>query len=509
MTAPFSVRPFSAENLYEQLSSYCTAIEIAKKYQSQYMARYLDKIGAKTIVTENFYVDRDYLDDFSQFYVKCFERYDHICKRLHFFSQDFSDEALRGVINRSPDSDEEGFRNSYLGFMVARPVPDAVIGRTALKTYPSDNDRRHYTGLRSYSSNLFGIDLSVDSLAFQEQDKALAACATVALWSCFHKASQLFQTTTPTPAEITRAANRLVNQVRPIPSHGLEVHQMCTAIRHIGLEPEVIEPKKNVPLNSLIYSHLRFGNPVLLGVEIEGLGLHAVTLAGYSLLPHRHLQTEVSAPHSSIPLVGLRINEFYAHDDQTGPFSRLKVVQVADGSRAIKFENERYVLNGAHLAMRPTVVVVPVYNKIRLGFMRVYEITTQIAAVFEFLGSLLKTNSDQFEWDLHIVSSNAFKKKLRANPANIPGPELLNALTKAHPRFGWRILLRFQGKRIIELLADTTAMEKSDPIYDLTWRDPNWKEGVKGIFAIAEISPRIRETLGAKLFATFQASFDS
>src|SRR4029077_8601062 len=172
----------------------------------------------------------------------------------------------------------------------------------ALTTYPDDGGRRHYTALRTYTANFFGIELHVDSLAFQEQDKALAACATVALWSCLHKASELFQTPRPTPAEITRAANRLVNQVRPIPSQGLEVHQMCTAIRHIGLEPEVIEPKQNIPLASLIYSHLRFGNPVLLGVEIEGLGLHAITLTGYSLRPTRHLQTEVLAPHTSIPL---------------------------------------------------------------------------------------------------------------------------------------------------------------------------------------------------------------
>jgi hypothetical protein len=508
MPPPFTVRPFTADNLFDQLSSYSAATEIAKKYQSQYLARYLETIGAKTIITEHRYVDRDYLDDFSQFYVKCFERYEHVCKRLHFFSKPMDEATVAAVIKNEPGSSSDSLQESYLGFTVARPLPDAVIGRTALKTYPDDGGRRHYTALRTYRANLFGIELQVDSLAFQEQDKALAACATVALWSCFHKASELFQTPAPTPAEITRAANRLVNQVRPLPSHGLEVHQMCTAIRHIGLEPEVIEPKPNIPLASLIYSHLRFGNPVLLGVDIEGLGLHAITLTGYSLLPSRHSQTEVSAPHTGIRLVGSRINEFYAHDDQTGPFSRLKVVSQPNMHSEIKFENERYTANGVALSMWPTVVVVPIYNKIRLGFMRVYEITTQIAAVFEFVASMLELPPDQFEWDLHIVSTNAFKKKLRANPANVSGNDLFAALTKPHPRYGWRILLRFQGNRVVELLADTTAMEMSDPIYDLTWRETHWKEVFRSLFSSLPLADRIEETLGAKLFKTFQESFN-
>jgi hypothetical protein len=171
------------------------------------------------------------------------------------------------------------------------------------------------------------------------------------------------------------------------------------------------------------------------------------------------------------------------------------------------FENEGYAANGVALPMWPIVVVVPIYNKIRLGFMQVYEITTKIAAVFEFVGSLLTVNLDQFEWDLHIVSTNAFKKKLRENPANVPGPDLFAALTKAHPRYGWRILLRFQGNRVIELLADTTAMEMSHPVYDLTWRDKNWKEAVRAVCLNAGLATRIEATLGSRLFNIFQQSF--
>lgn len=34
--------------------------------------------------------------------------------------------------------------------------------------------------------NLFGIKLHVESIAFQEQDKVVAACATTAIWTALH-----------------------------------------------------------------------------------------------------------------------------------------------------------------------------------------------------------------------------------------------------------------------------------------------------------------------------------
>jgi hypothetical protein len=172
-------------------------------------------------------------------------------------------EIVEGIATKPKVKD---FCNSYLGFIVVRPLPRAIIGRTILATYGSDGGRRNYTCTRKYKVNLFGIELSIEkSLAFQEQDTVVAACATVSLWSCFHKTSDLFGTLSPRPAVITQAANQVVPQARSFPSNGLVVQQMCNAIRYVGLEPEVIDvkrAKKNLPLITLIYAHLRMGSPI-------------------------------------------------------------------------------------------------------------------------------------------------------------------------------------------------------------------------------------------------------
>lgn len=46
---------------------------------------YFDHIGAKTIIVENDYIDRDFLEDYSGYYARCFHDYQRSCTRLHFF----------------------------------------------------------------------------------------------------------------------------------------------------------------------------------------------------------------------------------------------------------------------------------------------------------------------------------------------------------------------------------------------------------------------------------------
>ena len=62
-----------------------------------YLARYLHALGAKTAVIENNYVDHDYLDDYSNYYAKCFDAPPRLCARVHFFS-DVGFSVICGII---------------------------------------------------------------------------------------------------------------------------------------------------------------------------------------------------------------------------------------------------------------------------------------------------------------------------------------------------------------------------------------------------------------------------
>ena len=57
----------------------------AQRLHPQYFEEYFGELKAKTILVENCYIDRDYLEDFSAYYVRCFASYKRLCTRLHFF----------------------------------------------------------------------------------------------------------------------------------------------------------------------------------------------------------------------------------------------------------------------------------------------------------------------------------------------------------------------------------------------------------------------------------------
>ncbi len=506
----FEVLEFSEDGLFKALSNaHVSPAEVRKQGRAVYLHRYLAELGAQSIVVEHEYTDGDYLDDFAAYYVKCFARYERRCKRLHFFQVPLTKESVQlQVRGSSNDEQEVAFRKSYLGFIVARPLPEAIIGRTVLATYPDDGGRRNYPCARQYKANLFGIELPVQTLAFQEQDTVLAACATVSLWSCFQKTSELFVgTQSPTPAIITRAATQSVHFGRPFPSHGLTAVEICGAIRHVGLEPEVFESHETLPLVSLIHGYLKMGLPVILGVHVEGVGGHAITLTGYSLRKERVRNQEIGGNTFCIPMTGLRVDEFFGHDDQIGPFSRLKITPSA------KFGHTAYPVcfesdwtdrtTGRALPLYPHVVIVPVYHKIRLTFLDVQEWLTRLTQVLR----LVLPATPLHEWDIHLALSNEYKKSIRVAGVGVKGYREELLLTPL-PRFLWRAALAVEGKKMVELLFDATGVSRSLPLEAIVWETQAFASAVSKILDAPQLRPLLIERLGEPFWDRLKASIE-
>ncbi len=51
-------------------------------------------ISCKSIVKENMYVDKYYLDDYVHFYASCHRTYSKLCQRLHFFKTNVNHDDL-------------------------------------------------------------------------------------------------------------------------------------------------------------------------------------------------------------------------------------------------------------------------------------------------------------------------------------------------------------------------------------------------------------------------------
>ena len=497
--SPFEVLVFSSANLFRALSNErCDVESVAAQRLPTYLLEYLTKIKARSIVVEHKYTDGDYLEDYAAYYVRCHEPYDRLCKRLHFFSCDIAEEDLRrACLGQLSEAEGRSFCDAYLGFVVARPLPNAIIGRSLLATYPPRPNDREYPAVRKYYAHLFGVELTIHSLPYQEQDSVLAACATVALWSAFHMTAHLFQSIAPRPAEITRMAVSGGHYGRSVPSHGLQIEEMCLAVSRFGLEPELIDlDSKNVPLHSLAYAYLRMKVPVILVLRIDDQ-LHAITLNGYSLAADRPKYNELTSGASSVPMIGARIDAFYGHDDQVGPFAKLQAER-GDKSHPLVFTspNAWRDKNGKPLTLEPAAVLIPVYHKIRVTFLEVQEWLWHAHALALLLG--IDPHSE-IEWDVFLAQSNDLKAELRESQLQDATREAI--LFEPQPRFVWRATARVLGTSAFELIFDATDMSRNFPLRYVIWHN----NSVRGALKVLIEAPAIQASLTDVLTPAFVA----
>jgi hypothetical protein len=307
--------------------------------QTLYLESYLSELEAKVILREPRYFDRDYLAEFAAFYSVSAKPYGNICERLHFFSESFGRRTLIAAAGGGPKGRTtlNRLQTSYLGFIVKRPIPAAPLGRTVLKWFSdqyADTTPRVINPSRRYFVHIAGVELSMDGLAWQQQDTGVGACATISLWSMLHSSAFDDHHAIPTTAEITQDAHKRHSfGTRVFPSKGLNILQIYEAISERDLVPLItngdVKDKNGQTVGfskgrfaSTCASFVRSGYPVLIVgslVTPNGAGEHAICNVGFRSTP----------PSSGDPFVpdlaDSNIEILYVHDDNLGPNVRVKV----------------------------------------------------------------------------------------------------------------------------------------------------------------------------------------
>jgi len=479
MDKAYSVLQYSVSALKKVLVENTKASEqtIDEKLHSVYFQNYFDELKAKTFILESEYIDHDFLEDFSNYYVKCFRKYKRKCVRLHFFAQQFSESDFEKFLNGTMSTLTENFlQESYIGFIVVKCLPRTIFGRTCLKTYDSDNGRRYFPPVREYEANLFGIQLRVESLAYQEQDSVVAACATSALWSVFHSTGRLFQHPILSPVEISESACASIPlETRYFPNHGLNPVQMAQAIRAIGLEPILIKAENQNILRAAAYSYLRCKIPMILGlqmIDVSGiqsgaapqfLGLHAVALTGFSL----GKTDPIPFGQTGFLSTASKIDKLYSHDDQVGPFSRMVLehdqLLVGNGQNVTTIFTSWKGADNEIGSIRavPTILSIPVYHKIRIPFNIIQETIIGFDEIVEkFRTSGTFKFNQRLHWDIHLTTVNEVKSGMLSS-SKWRNRLRLQVLMESMPRFIWRATAFCGDDYVLDLLFDATDLEQS------------------------------------------------
>lgn len=477
----YSIRKL--KSLLAENSANASRQTVSEKFHCVYFEEYFKKLQAKTVVVEKNYVDRYFMEDFAGYYVRCFKEYARCCTRLHFFNFPFKKKdlhiLLRGVSKCKLS--EKNLKSGYLGFVVVKPLPQTIIGRTCLKPYPKEK-RRNFLAIRNYETNFFGFRLNVKTLAFQEQDKVVAACATSALWSAFQGTSTLFQHYIPSPIEITKLATTYSStQKRSFPNiDGLSAEQMAHAIRSLHLETCYEGVLDSYVLKSNLYAYLRSGIPVIMilnlydisnGVDNRTImGRHTVTIAGYSLghkraIPYLAQKDSSGSANSKeqvkegFLLTASRIDKIYVHDDQVGPFARMEFDNFKMGANKNSLSTSRRGKNKEPNSVRavPDIMLVPIYHKIRIPFNVVFEAVSE----FDFFLEICRKKWELFsrlQWDIFLTENKKVKASVKLS--KLEGNYRSEILLQSMPRFMWRASAFLNNELKLDLLFDATDIEQ-------------------------------------------------
>ncbi|SEJ77333.1 hypothetical protein [Pseudomonas sp. NFR16] len=410
----FLVSKFEQQTL-SNLVTHCFGSDFSEIYQKRqiaYVRDYLDELGAKSVLLELNYVDKDYLEDFSRYYVKRFGNAGHKCARMHFFSSDVTHQHIEKVLKGEADSEQlaRDLNDSYLGFMVIKPLPKTFIGKTCLKVMSDvpaianaaagadgtiasvqvgdtgQIGRQKCRLSRTYVVDLFGIELSVRSIAFQEQDKVVAACASTAIWSALHTLKWCDVRTIHSCSEITmNAINHIDGSSNSFPNKELTNKQILRSLDVEGLRHHSEDLKKQQlseeDFLATVIGHIDSHLPLVLTGSV-----HKVVDEGLDPYDANH----------AICILGYKVDSesvVYVHDDRLGPYARALLVKLSDfkpGAAANAWALGLQLMDETtKIWLRPHELIVPEFlaaatdKKARLPFFYAHYTGRNIALAFE------------------------------------------------------------------------------------------------------------------------------
>lgn len=444
---------------------------VADRDQVRYLASYLrdEAMGATWMVVERPYVDRHYLEEYAGYYASRLRPPPSHTTRIHFFSgvlsrsASFFTDALKQAVDSGLDKAAQALQEDYLGFTVVRPLGAAPIGRTILRPYKGDSQRIYGPAETEHRVHICGLGLSVRGLPFQQQDVAVGACATTALWSTLSRSVRADGGRAPTPLAVTAAATKFAVTGRGLPAaDGLDLNQMLAAVRAFGYSPLVTSPLKEdtgAAFLAAITTYLRSGIPVILRIFDGSSEGHALTLSGYREATTDRLEL---ATRRKRPLKVPGPVHFYAHDDRLGPYARLEINGPSDpdpdGDRrlTVKFKprSDESIFDKFKSSAILTNAIVPLYPKLRLNA------SDLIAYALEVLPLMEE------------VAGSELRDDLLVEPRFLLGGAYLEELYSAHPaadqvalhlhlsRYVGLLRFRVGSTRLADVLCDTTDIRR-------------------------------------------------
>jgi hypothetical protein len=412
-------------------------LDIKTKLQVKYLTDYLKRLKVQTLVCETSYIDKHYLVDYSQYLVRSHQDFGKMCARVHFFKCTIS----YNDIDKALSNNHLKCFEDYAGYSVIKPLPKTFFGRTCL---PPPGNAAKKTIAIEQQSNLFGKQLSVLSVPYQEQDKIVSACATASLWSLL---STVDSKHNDSPSTLTKMAS-VENDFRfSEPKSGLKYAQIERVIVKQGLRPIGGALEYAAQIRAYLDSDIA----VLLGVSVNGRndgdnddGLaHAVTVTGYET-------------NDKDEIISLLI-----HDDRIGPYVVFDVVnKEEEGLSKVYLECDKY-LDGQTYVVNEFAVAVNHKVRIPVSVIRdtILKIEYTANVTQEHFGKLNEIQDLALvKWTTRLRNSSDLKSEWLEKCS----VGLKERLMLSLPRWVWVATASIHGKESFDYVFDATGVEQSN-----------------------------------------------
>jgi hypothetical protein len=256
----------------------------------------------KAVILEYPYVDKVYRNSYYRYYASKNNGAYRDCIRLSFLRKELTHEDLRGKDVTA------ALQQEYLGYMVIRPTPPSIVGRSAIT--PQAKGNQLSICLASMSGTLAGVKLSVNAFPHSSQDSETISCAETTIWSLMEYYSTKYPDYRPVlPADIIDVLAASTAE-RQLPSTGLNIAQMAYALKKFGFGPRIYTAAADQPtFQAIVSTYIESGIPLVAALKNKNGSIgHASLIIGRETFTGAHLE-ELASVGVSDPEINQGLTE--------------------------------------------------------------------------------------------------------------------------------------------------------------------------------------------------------
>lgn len=397
-----------------------------------------------TMVVETEYVDAVYRDSYYAYFSTKLKSYRRFCVRLSFFENIFSsiDEYLA--------LDEKTIRDSYLGFLIIRPL-GKCIGRNAIspsaKAFSAASIK---VCLSEIKASCLGVKLSVKAFPHSSQDGEFMTCAETTTWALVEYFANKYVLYNPLlPSSLIESLQSHAVE-RLVPSQGLTIEQISIALSQQGFACQMYS-RDNTRFKEIFTCYLESGLPLAVAVNGGTIG-HAIVCVGRKNIDRKTVLQKKAIFGVDYFVWNESIDEFVFNDDNRPCY------QIGS------FSNPTPYFSGVQISH----FIVPLHKKIYLAADQAIDI-----AHF-FVAKDFKSDADSVIRTF-LTSSRSYREYIFHNK-DIPSPYKLAYLMIDLPKFIWvtEVSSRadFDNNKVnsLILLDATSTLTAGDPYASLIFK---------------------------------------